>query len=69
MSNDKIQISNIKCQMPNVNKVKLMSERTFGAPPVIFLALKYVGPLHALHLGCDFFTFNTYLQILSYEHS
>ena len=46
-----------------------MSERTFGAPPVIFLALKYVGPLHALHLGCDFFTFNTYLQILSYEHS
>ena len=29
-------MSKIKCQMPKVNKVKLLSERTSGAPPVIF---------------------------------
>ena len=37
MSNVKCQMSKIKCQMPHVNKVKLLSERTSGNPPVIFL--------------------------------
>ena len=38
MSNVKCQKSNFYCQyqMPNVNKVKLLSEHTSGAPPVIF---------------------------------
>ena len=36
MSNNKYKMSKIKCQMPKVNKVKLLSERTSGAPPVIF---------------------------------
>ena len=26
----------VDCQMSNVNKVKLLSERTSGVPPVIF---------------------------------
>ena len=26
----------VECQMFNVNKVELLSERTFGVPPVIF---------------------------------
>ena len=29
-------MSTMKCQMSNVNKVKLLSERTSGVPPVIF---------------------------------
>ena len=29
-------MSNVKNQMSNVNKVKLLSERTSGVPPVIF---------------------------------
>ena len=33
----KCQMSNIKYQMSNVNKVKLLSERTSGVPPVIFI--------------------------------
>ena len=36
-SNVQNQMSDVKYQMPNVNKVKLLSERTFGAPPVIFI--------------------------------
>ena len=36
MSSVKCQKSNIKCQMPNVNKVRLLLERTSGASPVIF---------------------------------
>ena len=32
----KCQISDVKCQMSNVNKVKLLSEHTSGVPPVIF---------------------------------
>ena len=35
-------MSKIKCQMSKVNKVKLLSERTSGAPPVIF---PFVCPL------------------------
>ena len=31
------QMSNVKCQMPNVNKVYLLLERTSGAPPDIFM--------------------------------
>ena len=30
------QMSKIKCQMPKVNKVKLLTKLTSGAPPVIF---------------------------------
>ena len=29
-------MTKIKCQISNVNKVKLLSERTSGVPPVIF---------------------------------
>ena len=36
MSNFKCQKSNVICQMLNVNKVKLFSERTSGAPPAFF---------------------------------
>ena len=32
-----VQMSDVKCQMSNVNKVKLLSERTSGVPPVIFI--------------------------------
>ena len=32
----KFQTSNVKCQISNVNKVKLLSERFSGVPPVIF---------------------------------
>ena len=32
----KCQMSNVKNQMSNVKKVKLLSERTSGVPPVIF---------------------------------
>ena len=35
-SNVKCQMSNVKYQMSNVNKVKLLSVRTSGVPPVIF---------------------------------
>ena len=31
-------MSNVKNEMSNVNKVKLLSERTSGVPPVIFNA-------------------------------
>ena len=31
-----VQISKDKYQMSNINKVKLLSERTSGVPPVIF---------------------------------
>ena len=36
MKNVKWQKSNVKCKMPKVNKVKLLSERTSGVTPVIF---------------------------------
>ena len=35
--------------MPNVNKVKLLSERTSGAPPVIF----DLEPFLKIHLYCN----------------
>ena len=41
MSKNKYKMSKIKCQMPKVNKVKLLSERTSGAPPVIFYCYCY----------------------------
>ena len=34
--NDKCQMSNVKYQISNVDKVKLLSERTSEVPPVIF---------------------------------
>ena len=34
--NVKCQKSNVKCQMPKVHKLNLLSERTSGAPPVFF---------------------------------
>ena len=37
MSNVICHMSYVKCQMPNVNKVKLLPEPTSGAPPVIFV--------------------------------
>ena len=36
MTNVKNVMSNVKYQMSNVNKVKLLSELTSGIPPVIF---------------------------------
>ena len=33
---------NVKNQMLNVNKVKLLSERTSGVPPVIFNLIKFL---------------------------
>ena len=30
-------MSNVICQMSNVNKVNILSERTSGVPPVIFV--------------------------------
>ena len=32
-----VHMSSVKCQMSNINKVKLLSERTSGVAPVIFL--------------------------------
>ena len=48
MYNVKCQMSKIKCQIYNViyiNMVKLLSERTSGVPPVIFI---YAGILQSL---------------------
>ena len=41
-------MSNVKNQMSNVNKVKLLSERTAGVPPVIFFILKAYALTHRL---------------------
>ena len=43
MSNVKCHKSNVKCQMPNFNKVKLLSERSCGAPAVIFKRVQGVN--------------------------
>ena len=50
MSNVKCQKPNVKCQMPKVNKIKLLSERTFGAPPIIFSSLALTGALLDYHV-------------------
>ena len=45
---------NVKCQMPNVNKSKLWSVRTSGAPPVIFLSVELFKTYTQLHLSNNF---------------
>ena len=46
-------MSKIKCQMPKVNKVKLLPERTSGAPPVIFWLQIHFEYLYASLQHCD----------------
>ena len=41
-------MSNVKYQMPNVNKVKLLLERTSGVPLVIFIFFHNAFSLHCL---------------------
>ena len=52
MSNNKYKMSKIKCQMPKVNKVKLLSERTSGAPPVIFKNHSVEIVIKRMHQKC-----------------
>ena len=61
----------VDCQMSKVNKVKFLSERTSGVPPVIFpipiLSVSYLNLILILSWPWSYFDDNPYLSyILSY---
>ena len=64
------RMSNVQFQMSNVNKVKVMSERTSGVPPVIFSLRLVTRPLFSktLHTSlCKTFALQN-LSLAKYVH-